>query len=431
MLTNKTNRPSLNLLTSPKNNDETKTGIHKLAWQNWLITKPFDWIASPIYLCCCISLLYYREQPGVSKPQILWWQAVVVLVATLCLLFLDRYEYWFVGEDISPRTALGFLLGRVALIQLITMVNPNEITFFLYLIIPFSALLYFGYRIGIGTAIGVCVIFASRTLIFPNPDFVIFRPILFFGLFVLSTIFVMTTATALLHEKTSRAKAEQLLLELKQSQRQLEELAATRERNRLARDIHDSLGHYLTVINIQMGKAKAFREKNPAASEQALEDAKRLANEALQDVRESVKSLRTSQELFSLQKSLPLLIANLQSEKLTIDFEVSGSEATFSKQSLMVLYRVAQEGLTNVQRHSSSSWARVALKFTPKQVELIIEDKGKGFDVQGLADNPHVGYGLCGLQERLEMVGGEFNLDSQPGAGTRLTAIIANDKGDV
>ena len=105
----------------------------------------------------------------------------------------------------------------------------------MYLFIPFSALFYFGDRIGIAAGIAVNLVFASRIFIFPNPNFVIFRPWLFTGLFVVSTLFVTTTASALSREKASRRRTEQLLLELKQSQGQVEELAATRERNRLAR----------------------------------------------------------------------------------------------------------------------------------------------------------------------------------------------------
>jgi signal transduction histidine kinase len=430
MLKNKTGLSTSNpLLASKTNSDELKTASNsnsnKLAWRNWLITKPFDWIATPLYLICNITLIYYPEPLNISKPPVQWWQAVIVLAASFLLLAIDRYEYWYIGEDIGKRMAVGLFLARVVLIQLITQISPVEVIYFLYLIIPFSALLYFGYKVGIASGMVVCVVVAARVFLFPSSGFLVYRPVLFVSLFIISTLLVITTAIALLHEKASRLRTEQLLLELKKSQNQLEELAATRERNRLARDIHDSLGHYLTVINIQLSKAKAYREKNPLTSEQAIDNAKRLANEALQDVRESVRSLRTGQELFSLQKSLPLLVANLQSERLTIDLEMSGSEAGVSKQYLMILYRVAQEGLTNVQRHSGSGWAKVSLKFTPRLVQLTIEDKGKGFEVQDpLLTTPTTGYGLFGLRERVQTVGGQLEVFSQPGGGTRLSATI-------
>jgi signal transduction histidine kinase len=425
MLTGKKELIASQLLhTSKSNSAEPKNSSSKFNWYNWLIAKPFDWIATPLYLVCSITLFYYPHIPNIANPQIHWWQVLITVLATFFLLGIDRYEYWRFGENITIGWGCGFLLGRIIFIQIITQANPNEATYFLYVIIPFSALLYFGSRVGVVTGVATCAVIAARVYLFPNPDFVIYRPILFVSLFILSTLFVLTTAMALLHEKASRDRAEQLLIQLKQSQSQLEELAATTERNRLARDIHDSLGHYLTVINIQLSKAQAYREKKPMASEQAIENAKRLANEALQDVRESVRSLRTGQELFSLQKSLPLLVANLQSERLAIELKITGSEAGLSKQYLLVLYRVAQEGLTNIQRHSDSRSARVCLSFSPQAVQLTIEDRGKGFDLAGQSRKP-AGYGLFGLRERLETIGGQLEITSELGKGTRLSATIA------
>ena len=409
--------------------DDLKPGGSKKPWWRWLFTKPIDLIATPLYIVCNLSLIYYREPANVPQPKVVWWEALLIVISTIGLLAIDRYEDWVIGEDVTRQTAISLFLGRFVLVQLITQFNPNEVTYFLYLILPFSALLYFGQRIGFATGLAMCWLVAGRLFLFPDPTFLIFRPVLYLGVFSASTLLTLTTAVALLHEKTSRTRTEQLLMALQQSQDQLEELATTTERNRLARDIHDSLGHYLTVINIQLSKAQAYWEKDQTTSEQAVDNAKRLANEALDDVRKSVKSLRTGQELFSLQKSLPLLVANLQSDRLTVELEMNGSETGVSKQYLMILYRVAQEGLTNIQRHSASSWARVSLEFTPELVQLTIEDKGKGFSLQEHALNAPAGYGLFGLRERLESIGGQFTLDSQPGAGTRLNAtIIINDE---
>jgi signal transduction histidine kinase len=415
--------PTTSLTTAGVSFDKSRTNseLVNLGWRRWLINKPFDWIATPLYLIANITLIYYPEPSGIAKPPIEWWQAALIIGATLFLFALDRYEYWYLGEDITTRIAIGLFACRVVLIQLITQVTPIEIIYFLYLIIPFSALLYFGQKVGIIIGGLVCTVIALRVFLFPTSGFVIYRPVLFVSLFVISTLLILTTAIALLQEKASRRRAEQLLVELKESHSQLEELAATKERNRLARDIHDSLGHYLTVINIQLSKAKAYKDKNPLASDLAITNAKRLVNDALQDVRESVRSLRTGQELFSLQKNLPMLIADLQSERLTIDLEMSGQEAGVSKQYLLILYRVAQEGLTNIQRHSGSTWAKVSLKLTPQLIELTIEDKGTGFDLATASAN---GFGLAGLRERLETVGGQFAVDSEPGSGTRLRATI-------
>ncbi|HEX2916585.1 MAG TPA: sensor histidine kinase [Chloroflexia bacterium] len=396
-------------------------------WYSWLISKPFDWISTPLYLGACSSLIYDRNPLGNKNQEFQWWQIGVVVMATLTLLFMDRYEYRYWGEETPKRVALGYFLLRVGLVALISWVNPNEITYFMYVIIPFSALLHFGSLAGIGMAVVTWLAFVSRLVIFPPTSFEVVQPLPFINIFTLCLIFIMTNAYTLLREKASRARAERLLSELEQSQRQVEELAATRERNRLARDIHDSLGHYLTVISVLLGKARVFKEKNPVEAEQALNDARRLANEALQDVRESVKSLRSSQELFSLERNLPLLVAGLQNEQLQIELQINGSEEGVSKQTLMVLYRVAQEGLTNIQRHSQANRVRLQLNFKDHQAELILEDNGQGFDLQNMPSPKSGGYGLRGLQERLEIVGGEFNLESHPGEGTRLVASVAQN----
>lgn len=396
------------------------------SWLRWLISKPFDWISTPIYLGTCLSLFYEKSFFGLSNPEFQWWQIVTVLAAVLLLLALDRYEFWRWGEEIPRQVATGYLLLRVGLIGLISWINPNEITLFMYLIIPFSALVYFGILVGIEAGLLVWVVFVGRVAFFPPSSIAIQRPLPFINIFTICLVFVLTTGYTLKREKASRTRAERLLQELEQSQLQVEELAATKERNRLARDIHDSLGHYLTVISVLLGKARAFKEKNSDEAEQALTDARRLANEALTDVRASVNSLRTSQELFSLERSLPVLVAGLQNEQLAINLAVVGSEEGISKQTLMVLYRVAQEGLTNVQRHSGADRVKLELKFDKSLTELSLADNGQGFSPQSLPYRPNSGYGLAGLRERLQMIGGEFELDSQPGNGTRLVARVYN-----
>ena len=403
------------------------TGAKARGWYTWLISKPFDWISTPFYLGAALSLVYTRAFPSTFNSQFQWWQILLVVAATLILLGLDRYEYYRWGEEVPRQVAIFYFLLRAGLVILLSWLNPNEITFFMFLIIPFSALLYFGSLVGIGVSLAVWIFFVIRVLLYPAAYYTVFQLLPFINMFTICLIFLMTTAYALIREKKSRTRAERLLKELEKSQRQVEELAATRERNRLARDIHDSLGHYLTVISVLLSKARAFKEKNPPEAEQALNDARRLANEALQDVRESVKSLRTSQELFSLERSLPQLVAGLQNEQLQIGLEIIGSEEGFSKQGLMVLYRVAQEGLTNIQRHSRSDQVRIRLDFEERQVQLLVEDNGQGFDPQNSQFSNNGSYGLRGIQERLEMIGGELELDSQPGKGTRLVARVSKN----
>ena len=139
-------------------------------------------------------------------------------------------------------------------------------------------------------------------------------------------------------------------------------LATTEERNRLARDIHDSLGHYLTVINVQLEKASLFVSATPPRPTRAVRDSKRFASEALQEVRRSVSALRSAPEPFSLAESLRQLVDDARTGHFTINLDISGDECGYSRQSLLTLYRAAQEGLTNVQKHAQASQVTLRLQ---------------------------------------------------------------------
>ena len=163
----------------------------------------------------------------------------------------------------------------------------------------------------------------------------------------------------------------------------------------------------------------AFRDRDPQVADQAVRDAKRLASEALQDIRRSVGALRNTEEPFSLIQAVTGLINNLRSSQLSIELKIDGCEEGFSQQSLMALYRAAQEGLTNIQKHAQAGCARVSIKFDEQQARLCIVDNGHGFD-PGIHDKEGSHYGLQGVRERLKMIRDSIELESEPGKGTRL-----------
>ena len=109
------------------------------------------------------------------------------------------------------------------------------------------------------------------------------------------------------------------------------------------------------MINVQLEKAQAFRDKDPRAADQAIIDAKRLASEALQDIRSSVGALRTQQELFSCSEAITALVKQVGNGQFSTGLKIEGSEEGFSKQVLLTLYRAAQEGLTNIQKHARAA----------------------------------------------------------------------------
>ena len=250
-------------------------------------------------------------------------------------------------------------------------------------------------------------------------------------LFATAIAFVLTISHLAGRDRSDRERAEQLLAALERSHSELEvyaaqaaATAAVAERNRVARDIHDGLGHYLTAINIQLEKALAFYAKDSAESQLAVQTSKRLAHEALSDVRRSVGLLRERAEHFALAPMLRELV-ELGAGGPSVALDLSGDEAAFPLAVRMVLYRAAQEGLTNIRRYARASQANLELRFEANHAMLRICDDGVGF-VPELAEATG-GYGLRGLRERVALIGGSLQIQSAPGRGVAVTVVVPRD----
>ena len=253
---------------------------------------------------------------------------------------------------------------------------------------------------------------------------------------LITLFFTLLLARAMTQALRAQQKLTGLLTSLKASHAQLQhyasqiaELATTEERNRLARDIHDGLGHHLAAINIQLEKASAYRDRNPGRAHEAVVQAQRVVQDALKDVRVSVSSLRQSGEQFLFEPSLNDLIRRMRHSGLNIALKQSGDSCLYSNMKLIALYRVIQEGLTNVHKHAGATEATIALTFDLQQVRLVLSDNGQGFDVKAWQASKHtpVTHGLLGLQERLSLLGGILVVESCQ-KGTTLTAVITQSE---
>jgi signal transduction histidine kinase len=246
--------------------------------------------------------------------------------------------------------------------------------------------------------------------------------------FLAAVVFVALFTEIAVRERKVRGEVERLAEELRQANDQLrqhavqaEELATAKERNRLAREIHDSLGHYLTVINVQLEAARAIHAQDPEKSLEAIQKAQSLTREGLADVRRSVAALRTSPfDERPLPEALEAVVSECRAAGLFAALSVSGSPRGLSSQAERALYRAAQEGLTNVRKHARASRCDVHLDYNGPTVRLTIEDNGVG-----AAENAGPpGFGLLGVQERAELLGGTVSIVSVPGSGFRLTVEI-------
>ena len=207
---------------------------------------------------------------------------------------------------------------------------------------------------------------------------------------------------------------------------QSREVAALEERNRLAREIHDTLAQGLTGIVVQLEAAERLALKQPQRAAACLERAKQLARQSLEEARRSLWNLRpTPLERRSLQEALREEVVRFgEQDGLAAHFVVRGEERRLPPNDELHLYRIAQEALTNVRKHARARQVTVELVFGEEELRLTVADDGiGGVELNGDARR-HAGLGLVGMRERAKLLGGELRIESPPGEGTRITVLV-------
>jgi len=250
------------------------------------------------------------------------------------------------------------------------------------------------------------------------------------GSFVIASgvIFVAVFTRVALRERQARQEGERLSAALEAANHklrayaaQVEELATTQERNRLAREIHDTLGHYLTVINVQLEAAQAVLATDPPRALEAMRKAQTLTQEGLGDVRRSVAALRAAPTAGQpLPQALEALAEACRAAGILTTVEVAGPPRPLPPPTELALYRAAQEGLTNIRKHARASRVDVRLDYGAPggPVRLTVRDNGVGAP-PGAAEGAG-GFGLLGVRERLALIGGQVRFTTTPGAGFQL-----------
>lgn len=396
-------------------------------------SRPFRFKFSVLYTSITGAVVYLNGVANSQGSLPVDYKSLIpiLLVVLLWLEWFEESRY----RNTPPRMiALVLLILRAGLVDAIVALDSNRIAVFLYPMIPYSA--YFG--------------FGGRTSVFLSLFYVVFNiwrysrdaPFWYASPEATSTILALTfvmlfvplIAHIILRDDAHRLETEELLVDLEISHRRLQayteqvaELSAAEERVRLARDIHDSLGHYLTAMHIQLEKALAYQQRNPAEATQAILEAKQAASEALRDIRKSVSALRTPETEFHLGEEIKKLVRGLDSTQLTVNLDISGDESIYSRSTRVVLYRAVQEGLTNIQKHARAGSAFLRVVFDENVARLTLRDDDIGFELNQRNSNGAQGgsgFGLRGLQERIEMLRGRLIIQSSPNQGTVLVVEI-------
>jgi signal transduction histidine kinase len=211
------------------------------------------------------------------------------------------------------------------------------------------------------------------------------------------------------------AELEKANSELKSHAEQAKKLAISEERNRMAREIHDVLGHHLVVVNVQLEAAGKLLDRDPKEAREAVARAKTAASETLSEVRRSVRALGPlALEKRTGHEALAALAREFRGTGIAVSFEVTGRERGLSPEAQLLLYRALEEGLTNALKYSGGSRVEARLAFEPSGVRLTVADNGRG-----PSGNDHgldgTGFGIPGLRERASALGGTVSADAADG----------------
>ena len=239
-------------------------------------------------------------------------------------------------------------------------------------------------------------------------------------LFSLCIVLFWMLVNVSLREYQSQQQLARARQQLSKYALQAEERATVYERNRIAREIHDSVGHALTAQTIQLNNVIAFWQVDPDKAYQFIIEAKQLTATALKEIRSSVSSLRSDPLKGDLEKAIALLFQEFSHGTQIVPDRTIIIDRHLTEDIKLTVYRIVQEALTNIAKHSQAKNVKVELQTCPEYLYLSIKDDGKGF-------NPELnttGFGLQGMQERVASLEGELEINSKLNSGCQIAVRI-------
>jgi signal transduction histidine kinase len=204
----------------------------------------------------------------------------------------------------------------------------------------------------------------------------------------------------------------------------LEDLSVTKERNRIAQELHDTLSHTMSGLSVQLETMKAYWDVDPSTARKRLDKSLIAIRSGLEETRRILMALRAKplEELGLAQAIRQMAEEAATHAGIHLDLMVADDMPSLSPSTEQCFFRVAQEAITNVIKHAKAKRLTVKLESKENKVTLTVQDDGIGFEVNDSNGAKH--FGLMGMKERAEFVKGELNITSQPGVGTTVKLTI-------
>jgi signal transduction histidine kinase len=388
------------------------TRITNLARRAWPLVRRygFDALVLLALLECALELAYGRSGNKNAPSGSLWLLIPLTLPILLPLLARRRFPFGAPAAVFIYCAGISFFEGRLVTFPFGVFLAVLTSSF-LFGMLPDRRQAVSGLAIGIG---------AGAIVTHNNPsqgggDFLFIA--------VLFTI-VWLAGNALGAKLTQYRQVEERAERLEREREEQARAAVAEERARIARELHDVVGHSVSVMTVQASGVRRLLRPEQEREREALLVVEQTGREALAEMRRLVGVLRRPEEAPALApqpslQHLGKLVDQVRESGLTVDLKVEGEAASLPASVDLAAYRLVQEGLTNTLKHAQADRAEVLVRYGKGEVELVVADNGNG---TGGGDGG--GHGLVGLRERIAVCGGELEAGPRTGGGYEVRARI-------
>lgn len=381
-----------------------------------------------------------RSNPGYLHD----WRGVVCILLTIAAFLIYVVPVMMSMKLVWP-VLLPFAVsiggGMYLVVFLLSLINSAFVWDF-YIVFSVSIAVFVGWRAILAVSILALTIFAFQGLLVWPPGGIALLSIAGQALTLFSITGLFMLFQRLMEERFERnslvkqlaqrnTELEQAHRQLAQSVAQEQELAVLRERTRLAREMHDTIGHALVLISVKLEAAQRLRERDPERCDRELESTKQIARETMTALRASIADLRSpALEHEQISEAIDRTARELaQRTGLRVTCAIQVDIDHLPEAIEETIWKVSQEALTNIEKHAHASQVQALIRQQDGNLLLHIHDDGIGFpqtvyqpekDGQPAYSNLNGHYGLRGMLERVEAVGGHLTLHSGQERGTTI-----------
>ncbi|MNW37093.1 Sensor histidine kinase LiaS [compost metagenome] len=356
-------------------------------------------------------------------------EPLILASAVFTGLFTVHALLHWISYRVTPRLFWVYFAIQGILVYLCAILMPHGYQAVLIGLLPILIAESLGFsfrikRVVFVSLVSIVIFFDSVLTVEDTDELLIFLPI-----FILMLIIVMAYGILFFRQVQERLRVQSFLHDLQEAHKKVEELTLSNERQRMARDLHDTLAQGIAGLIMQLEAADAHMAKGNAERAQGIiKQSMKQARRTLDEARRAIDNLR-------LKSAPDLDFREAVDDEIRHFQEATGIQVVTNiylnqRLSRMVMehsLHIVREGLTNIARHAQASEVKVTISDVVEQLQIELKDNGSGFNTDAIGKDPGH-YGLLGIRERARLIGGEMEITSSP-EGTTITMSIPYTEG--